>query len=1268
MPAFVAGGPEIPERLIHAHEEGRVVFFCGAGISYPAGLPGFKGLVENVFDKLGTSRDKVEEAAFDNSRFDETLDLLERRYPGGRLKVREVLAESLNPQWRRRGAKDTHLALLKLAQDDRGVLRLVTTNFDRIFEVVKMQLKLKSESFRAPMLPIPKASKWDGIVYLHGLLSKKNPSASELNRLVVTSGDFGLAYLSERWASRFVSQLLRGYTVCFVGYSIEDPVLRYMMDALAADEMLGEKQIEAFAFAATSEGEEETSLNEWKAKGVTPMLFNVPSGTYDYSALHLTLQAWAQVYTTGAGDKRMIVSEHAPYSPVTSSRSDYAVGRLLWALTDWRAAKNFADLNPAPPLTWLKPLIEVQFDSVDLSRFGVREELASSKVRAFSFFERPAPSVLSPPMRLVCSGGGWSNWDEVMHHLSRWLIRHLDDPGLILWIAEQGGRLHPRLQAMVERRVRELVKYEDEGNESELARIRDHSPKGIPGKAMRKLWQLVLGGRLKGFTERGFYGWFSRLAVEGLTVGLKMELFDHFRLCVGVAKPYQAVAPGRSEKEDPTVGDLVRWEVVFATDHLGAAIRDRQSTPNWQESLPDLLDDFQKLLKEALGLMLELSGLQERRRLSILDLPSISRSAQNREFHQWTALVTVTRDAWVATLEKDPERAKQVAREWWCEDYPLFKRMALFAAAQKGSVDETEAIAWLVSDDAEWLWSVETKRESLRLLVELSNRWEVPPGSRRSAGQVLLERAIMKGPEREEDVEEESDEEFMQYQDRQVWLRLEKLSSGAYRLGRVASARLRRLRRQNKDWKVADNESDEFAFWMEVTSGPSGHISTPTEPRDLVAWLKEHPTSELTKDDEWRDRCRTHFDAVAEALEFSRNEGSWYPKRVDEALHVWSGDEKLLKLSWRHLGDFVGELSDDRKIEIKTGLAWWLNAGSAVFDNNERRFFSLVNDLLRLGASGGDDFDRDIMFDAINHPVGQATEAVMKWWYREPLKLGETLQGEIRKFFSKICDTDVVAYRRGRVILARATVALFRVDPEWTKQYLIPLFDWEISKLEAKVSWIGFLHSPQRIPGLLAVLKKPFLTTVEHLNELGECGDVYAQFFAFVSLESAGVFSREERRTIFDRFTAGELEQSAKTLSDVMDGAGEKSDVLWRESICPFILEIWPKSADRKSGQISGHFAEICIAAGKAFPDAVTTLLHYFEPIQWPTIILDKLVEKQLQHKFPKEALEMIERIIAGEPDFVPRSIGRFLEDLGQAAPNLKRTRKFQRLKNLNDR
>ncbi len=231
---FVVNGPDIPDALLQAQEEGRAVFFCGAGISYPAGLPGFKGLVDGLYRLVGTTRNAIEHDAYSRNQFDATLDLLERRLPGhGRLAVRNALMKVLQPNLRRKGATSTHAALLQLARNREGALRLVTTNFDRIFEWVAKRTKQLVNTYPAPLLPIPKNSRWNGLVYLHGLLPERADD-SALNRLVLSSGDFGLAYLTERWAARFVSELFRNYVVCFVGYSINDPVLRYMMDALKA--------------------------------------------------------------------------------------------------------------------------------------------------------------------------------------------------------------------------------------------------------------------------------------------------------------------------------------------------------------------------------------------------------------------------------------------------------------------------------------------------------------------------------------------------------------------------------------------------------------------------------------------------------------------------------------------------------------------------------------------------------------------------------------------------------------------------------------------------------------------------------------------------------------------------------------------------------------------------------------------------------------------------------------------------------------------------
>ena len=261
---FVKGGPDIPERLLQAHEDGRVVFFCGAGISYPAGLPGFASLVNELYSRLEIIPDPVQVAAMRAKRYDTAVGLLEANTVGGRRAVRETLAEILDPDLSSPDTTATHHALLTLGNSRERRTRLITTNFDRLFEHAIANRRPACERFQAPLLPVPK-SRWDGLVYLHGLLPD-DPTDNNLDNLVVSSGDFGLAYLTERWAARFVSELLRNFIVCFVGYSIDDPVLRYMMDALAADRLLGESPPEMFAFGSYSKGAacETPGLAAWR--------------------------------------------------------------------------------------------------------------------------------------------------------------------------------------------------------------------------------------------------------------------------------------------------------------------------------------------------------------------------------------------------------------------------------------------------------------------------------------------------------------------------------------------------------------------------------------------------------------------------------------------------------------------------------------------------------------------------------------------------------------------------------------------------------------------------------------------------------------------------------------------------------------------------------------------------------------------------------------------------------------------------------------------
>src|SRR5262249_35489637 len=321
-------------------------------------------------------------------------------------------------------------------------------------------------------------------------------TTSELDRLVVSSGDFGLAYLTERWAARFVSELFRNYAVCFVGYSINDPVLRYMMDALAADRLLGESPPERFAFGSYSKGHEEERTNEWRAKNVTPILYCEHK---HHAYLHKTLRAWAETYRDGVSGKERIVIECALARPLASTKQDDFVGRLLWALSDpcGLPAKRFADLDPVPSLDWLEPLSEERYRQADLSRFGVPPKPILDDKLAFSISRRPSPYELAPLMTVVDVGARHSRWDDVMQQLARWLTRHLNDPALLLWVVKRGGQLHPDLVWQIEHRLDELARFERDGSTAQLPGIRANAPHAIPGPQMRTLWRMLLTGRVR---------------------------------------------------------------------------------------------------------------------------------------------------------------------------------------------------------------------------------------------------------------------------------------------------------------------------------------------------------------------------------------------------------------------------------------------------------------------------------------------------------------------------------------------------------------------------------------------------------------------------------------------------------------------------------------------------------------------------------------------------------------------------------------------------
>lgn len=1252
---FITNGPDIPERLLHAHEKGRVVFFCGAGVSQPAGLPDFRNLVgKGLYKELSETPTAIEKAAIKAGRYDTVIDLLEQphRIAGSREVVRPALARLLTPKKLTPKSTAAHEALLTLGQCRDGRLRLVTTNCDRLFEEVITRKSLRTEIYRAPLLPVPKKNSWNGLVYLHGLLTA-TPSINDLNRLVLSSGDFGLAYLVERWAARFVSELFRNYTVCFVGYSINDPVLRYMMDALAADRLQGESPPEMFAFGGYSEGKETKRADEWRAKKVTTILYHESD---NHNKLLMTLRVWAETYRDGVRGKEMIIAQHATTPPLTPSRLDFAVGRVLWALTDDLAAKHFAEINPVPPLDWLEALAEAQFGHDDLPRFGVFP-CKDDRNLPFSLIRRPSPYNLTTQMSLVNMGANGGGWDGVMDYMARWLTRHLDDPKLVLWLTKQGWQLHEHFALLINRRIEEIDKLGHDDKQKEIACIRVAAPKAIPGPLMRTLWRLVLGGHLKSpVHDFHLFDWLHRVKHDGLSSTLRMELRNILAPRVVLREPFRDDVELEESTVPQRIRDIVEWEVVLATDHVHSTLCDLPNKPDWQTVLPELLPEFSMLLRDTLDFMRELGGADDRSDLSYIHQPSISEHSQNKTFREWTALITLTRDAWLALAKKSPEQAQWAAEGWRQTPYPLFKRLTFFAATHRDVVPPSRALEWLLADQHWWLWSVETERETIRLLVALAPNLN-------GACMAKLEQAILQGPPREMFKDDIEPERWTRIEDREVWLRLAKTRNGGATLGEVAEARLDELNQQYPEWQLAPDERDEFPFWMGDGDEGRKFIVTPRKRRELMKWLTKYPDPTLWQDDNWRQRCRDDFPVTACALCGLARNDAWPSSRWREALQAWAED-MLLKRSWRYMAHVIANAPDESLQAFAHPLGIWLQAQAKIFSDGEEAFFSLIGRLLALEYEDGVQANDDAVSRAINHPIGHATEALLRWWYRQETKAAGGLQEWIKPLFTELCDTRVNKFRHGRVLLAAHVIALFSVDEQWTITHLLPLFDWQRSEEEARAAWKGFLWSPRFYRPLMAAIKQPLLETARHYEKLGNHATQYAGFLTFAALEPGNIFTRKELANATRLLPPDGLRITAQTMIRAIESAGEQRREYWRNRLVPYLKSIWPKSGEVTSPAISESLARLCVATKEDFPDALSILKYWMQPISHPYNLLRLLRKNELCKRFPADALEFLD-IVIDNHCLLPKEFKECLSDISQDNPTLSNNSRFSRLNNL---
>ena len=434
---FVSGGPTLPDELLTARDAGEVLFFCGAGVSQAeADLPSFAMLAEKVLSRLGSALDSPARRLFQAAQAfekasgltglvatDRVFGMLEHEFEPS--EVREAVAAALKPE---PGCSlAAHRTLLDLSRTRSGVARLVTTNFDLLFEECDAALL----SANPPHLPDPRRElDFRGVIHIHGRVDQDYSRACD-DEFVLSSADFGRAYLSDGWATRYIQALLARFKIVFVGYRADDPPVQYLLEALSRSE---DSSNDLYAFQS---GEVAQAAQQWAHKGVCPIAY---SSDDRHAALWNTLRAWAERARDVDGWHRQII---ATGSAGPETLLPFQRGMIAHLASTKDGARHLAVVAEPPPAEWLA-VFDLRMRYGQAGQLDIYDERSPrfdpirclrSRLRRATRGHRSRKPILRKEgagRRMGCFRfhGGRSGWlgrggDRPVPRLSRWLTRRV---------------------------------------------------------------------------------------------------------------------------------------------------------------------------------------------------------------------------------------------------------------------------------------------------------------------------------------------------------------------------------------------------------------------------------------------------------------------------------------------------------------------------------------------------------------------------------------------------------------------------------------------------------------------------------------------------------------------------------------------------------------------------------------------------------------------------------------------------------------------------
>lgn len=564
-------------------------------------------------------------------------------------------------------------------------------------------------------------------------------------------------------------------------------------------------------------------------------------------------------------------------------------------------------------------------------------------------------------------------------------------------------------------------------------------------------------------------------------------------------------------------------------------------------------------------------------------------------------------------------------------------------------MNTSEALEYLLVENGWWLWSVETYTEKFRLLNKIWPQLDENDTDR-------LVEVILNGPPREmfRNDMEPADWEYLF--EEEIWRHLAKLQTFGKALPTPGIERLGEIEAKHPQWKLNEGDKDEFTSWFVSRTGNECDISKndlmTAAVKDRVNLLREdNPRFHEGRIDLFRIVSKEEKEMAVETLRYMHKNSIWDGDIWHSALVGLADAEKS---SWDDVSPLLVEVPIGVYTEEGWAVARWVSKSTPAISPNsdsEENYWAIFNKFLESVKQEEADNIEDPVNSAINNPLGILTESLLaRIGKRELKKEAGIPHGPIANILNLLVTRQGRSFTLARVILASRLYYFYVIAPEWTKEKLIPGFDWQEST-EAEFMWRGYLWISRINLELIDDIKESFIAAFNHVESLGNDATRLYHLFAVICMEYGNVFTTEQQRKILlDIGTSGRVDIADFLWRSFPDKPDER-DAYWTNRIKPFIKHAWPREANAVDTQTSRQFAMVCIETNQDFPDAVEefeSLLCQFSDLGY---FLNSFEATNLPGEFPEHSFKLLTMVFDDRYEWPDDTLRKILNRIIERCP-----------------